>query len=57
MYVLFGLLVHTPFVWAKPEDHHAWVEFIVNLALTGAAWIVADYLTARPRQASLPRGR
>jgi uncharacterized membrane protein len=47
MYVLFGILVHTPFVMAKPGDHNVWIEFIVNLALVGAAWIVADTLAAR----------
>ncbi|MBL6854345.1 MAG: hypothetical protein ISS15_14355 [Alphaproteobacteria bacterium] len=49
MYVLFGILVHTPFVLAKPADHNVWIEFMVNLALAGAAWIVADTLAERRR--------
>ena len=51
MYIVFGALVHTPLLWAKPADHFRWVEFIVNLALIGAAWIVADRLAARETMA------
>lgn len=47
MYVLFGILVHTPFVLAPNANHGNWVEFMVNLGLAGAAWIVADTLAAR----------
>jgi len=47
MYILFGILVHTPFVLASPAKHPVWIEFMVNLALAGAAWIVADSLAAR----------
>lgn len=47
MYILFGILVHTPHVWAAPANHGNWVEFAVNLALVGVAWIVADSLAAR----------
>jgi uncharacterized membrane protein YphA (DoxX/SURF4 family) len=49
MYILFGILVHTPFVLAPHANHGNWVEFMVNLALAGAAWIVADTLAARNR--------
>ena len=47
MYVLFQFMVHVPFVLAPHANHGNWVEFVVNLALTGAAWIVADALAAR----------
>ena len=49
MYILFGILVHTPFVLAPHANHGNWVEFMVNLGLAGAAWIVADTLAARQR--------
>ena len=47
MYILFGILVHTPFVLAPKANRGNWVEFMVNLGLAGAAWIVADALAAR----------
>jgi uncharacterized membrane protein len=47
MYILFGILVHTPRVLAGAADHGNWVEFIVNLALVGVAWIMADSLARR----------
>jgi uncharacterized membrane protein len=47
MYVLFGILVHTPIVLGPHPNHGNWIEFMVNLALAGAAWIVADTLAAR----------
>jgi hypothetical protein len=49
MYILFGILVHAPRVMAAPGEHGNWQEFIVNLALVGVAWIVADSLSARQR--------
>jgi uncharacterized membrane protein YphA (DoxX/SURF4 family) len=56
MYVLFGILVHTPFVLASPAKHPVWIEFMVNLALVGVAWIVAVALAARaaPLRESAP---
>jgi len=48
MYVLFGILVHTPRVWSGiPTSRGAWTELIVNLALVGVAWIVAGSLARR----------
>jgi uncharacterized membrane protein YphA (DoxX/SURF4 family) len=47
MYVIFGVLVHAPFVWGDPTNHGKWIENDVNLILIGAAWIVADSLSAR----------
>jgi len=47
MYIVFGVLVHAPNLWADPAKRFNWVEFMVNLALVGAAWIVADSLAKR----------
>jgi uncharacterized membrane protein len=44
MFVLFGLLVHAPLLLADPRSHLNWVMNAMNLALTGAAWVVADSL-------------
>jgi uncharacterized membrane protein len=49
MFVSFNVLVHVPMVLATPADHWIWNENAVNLALIGAAWVVADSL-ARPRR-------
>jgi uncharacterized membrane protein len=47
MYVIFGVLVHARLLLANPSSHGNWIENAVNLALVGAAWIVADSLAAR----------
>jgi hypothetical protein len=39
--------VHLPLLFAVPTNHFYWSENALNLALTGAAWVVADSL--RPR--------
>jgi uncharacterized membrane protein YphA (DoxX/SURF4 family) len=44
MFATFAILVHAPLLLAHPESHVAWVMNAINLALTGAAWIVADSL-------------
>ena len=48
MYALFSVMVHIPMAIADPHNHWIWNENAVNLALIGAAWVVADSL-ARPR--------
>ena len=48
MFVSFSVLVHVPMVLATPSSHWIWNENAVNLALIGAAWVVADSL-ARSR--------
>jgi uncharacterized membrane protein YphA (DoxX/SURF4 family) len=48
MYACFSLLVHGPMLLADPSSHGNWAESALNLALIGAAWVVADSL-ARPR--------
>jgi hypothetical protein len=49
MYVSFTLLVHGPMLLADPSSRMNWSENTLNLALIGAAWVVADSL-ARPRR-------
>jgi len=49
MFVSFTVLVHVPMLLATPSSHWIWNENAVNIALIGAAWVVADSL-ARPRR-------
>ncbi|MGI8840019.1 MAG: DoxX family membrane protein [Caulobacteraceae bacterium] len=44
MYAAFTPLVHLPMLLADPSSHVNWSENALNLALTGAAWVVADSL-------------
>jgi uncharacterized membrane protein len=48
MFASFTPLVHIRMLLADPSNHWIWNENAVNLALTGAAWVVADSLV-RPR--------
>jgi len=49
MFASFTLLVHLPMLLAKPSSYWIWSENILNIALIGAAWVVADSL-AGPRR-------
>jgi uncharacterized membrane protein YphA (DoxX/SURF4 family) len=49
MFAAFTPLVHLPLLLADPSSHTNWSENALNLALVGAAWVVADSL-ARPRR-------
>ena len=44
MFVSFTVLVHVPMLIADPANHWIWNENAVNIALIGAAWVVADSL-------------
>jgi uncharacterized membrane protein YphA (DoxX/SURF4 family) len=44
MFVSFTVFVHAPMLLATPSDHWIWNENAVNIALIGAAWVVADSL-------------
>lgn len=44
MFLMFGLLVWLPRLIADPRNHTNWGGNAQNLAITAAAWIVADYL-------------
>jgi uncharacterized membrane protein len=48
MLLSFGLLANFPILLADHASHFNWTESAVNLAVVGAAWVVADSL-ARPR--------
>jgi uncharacterized membrane protein YphA (DoxX/SURF4 family) len=50
MYVIFGILVHAPLLWSAPTNHRHWIENVLNLALVGVAWIVADSLARESTQ-------
>ena len=42
MFAAFGVLIHAPLLLADPHSHLNWVMNAMNLALTGAAWVLAD---------------
>lgn len=44
MFASFTPLVHLPMLFGDPSNHWFWNENAVNIALTGAAWVVADSL-------------
>ena len=44
MFASFTPLVHLPMLLADPSSHGIWSENALNLALIGAAWVVADSL-------------
>jgi uncharacterized membrane protein len=44
MVASFGVLANGPMLVANPRSHFNWTESALNLALTGAAWVVADSL-------------
>lgn len=47
MFAVFAVLVRAPLAFAAPGSHLNWVMNAMNLALTGAAWVVADSLAER----------
>ena len=47
MLASFALLVHEPMLLADHSSHWNWTESAVNLAVIGAAWVVADSLARR----------
>jgi len=49
MYASFTPLVHVPMLLADPSNHWIWNENAVNIALVGAAWVVADSLARAKR--------
>jgi uncharacterized membrane protein len=49
MLASFALLVHEPMLLADHSTHFNWTESAENLAVTGAAWVVAESL-ARPKK-------
>lgn len=58
MLILFGLVVWMPVCFADPHKMSNWSENVMNLAIAGAAWIVADYLAGRrSRRSNLDSAR
>jgi uncharacterized membrane protein YphA (DoxX/SURF4 family) len=49
MFAAFTPLVHVPLLLADPASHTNWSENALNIALTGAAWVVADSLARTKR--------
>jgi uncharacterized membrane protein YphA (DoxX/SURF4 family) len=49
MFASFTPLVHLPMLLADPSSRMNWSENALNLALTGAAWVVADSLGRQRR--------
>jgi uncharacterized membrane protein YphA (DoxX/SURF4 family) len=47
MLATFGALVWAPALYAQPREHMVWAGNAINLALVGAAWVVADSIAAR----------
>jgi hypothetical protein len=47
MLALFGILVWIPRLIAHRAAHGNWSEFALTFLITGAAWMVADLLSAR----------
>jgi len=47
MFASFTPLVHLPMLLADPSNRYIWSENALNLALTGAAWVVAVSFTRR----------
>jgi uncharacterized membrane protein len=52
MLASFGLLANGPILLADHSTHWNWSESAVNLAVVGAAWVVADSLARPKRQRS-----
>jgi uncharacterized membrane protein YphA (DoxX/SURF4 family) len=50
MYASFTPLVHLPTLLANPSSHGNWSENALNLALIGAAWVVAHSLASHAHE-------
>ena len=50
MYASFTPLVHVPMLLADPRSRTNWTENALNLALVGAAWVVASALAKSPSE-------
>ena len=57
MYACFTLLVHGPMLLADPTSREIWSENALNIALIGAAWVVADSLAGLGGAAPVRGGR
>lgn len=57
MCVGFGVLVWAPILFAAPDKHFNWAGNAINLALVGAAWVIADSIFDRRHQRRLQQDR
>jgi uncharacterized membrane protein YphA (DoxX/SURF4 family) len=53
----FSVLVWAPRLFAQPHEHMVWAGNAFNLAMVGAAWVVADSIASRRRQTRGQVGR
>jgi uncharacterized membrane protein YphA (DoxX/SURF4 family) len=49
MIAAFAILIHEPTLFADPQSRFNWSESVINFAILGAAWVLADSL-GRPRR-------
>lgn len=49
MFASFTPLVHLPMLLAKPSSYWVWSENLLNIAVIGAAWVVADSFAGQRR--------
>jgi uncharacterized membrane protein YphA (DoxX/SURF4 family) len=56
MLATFSALVWVPALVAQPREHMVWAGNAINLALIGAAWVVADSAAVRRRRAQGQEG-
>ncbi|HXW50923.1 MAG TPA: hypothetical protein VEJ41_02940 [Candidatus Acidoferrales bacterium] len=47
MIIIFGLTIWLPAIFPHPHDITSWAGNAENLAIAGAAWILADFLSQR----------
>jgi uncharacterized membrane protein YphA (DoxX/SURF4 family) len=47
MLMIFGALVWLPALFSYPNNHTVWGGNAVNLAVSGASWVVADFIARR----------
>ncbi len=55
MLITFGALIWAPSLFAAPHEHMVWGGNAMNLALTGAAWVIADSIASRHEQVKLSK--
>jgi uncharacterized membrane protein YphA (DoxX/SURF4 family) len=52
MFIVFAILVHLPRIIMLSHTHMSWGENAVNIALIGAAWVVAASLPGAAKRKS-----
>jgi hypothetical protein len=50
MLASFTLLVHIRMLFADHKSQFNWTELAINLAILGAAWVLADSIASANRQ-------